>query len=285
MPLLGEDFNQVLESMHENGVDYIDLRAIGNKLIVDLSKSEIQNIKRQINDHAIKVCSISPFLFFRLPLTEREDDETYHGSYSEHIVNLYRAIELANEFDTNLIRCFSFETEVLFSPSGYKPLPFDIWEKMIERLGKAVAIAEKAGKILALENCHWCNLGTGLLAAKAIKELDSKSCRLWWDPANSVMAACENPYPYEYNEIKDYIVAIDMKDDIIDNRYNDMSHVAMGDGNKLNWADIFKGLIRDSYQNIIALESCYVPEWGTIHDGTKESFTKVREILTSLQYG
>ena len=58
-------------------------------------------------------------------------------------------------------------------------------------------------------------------------------------PPTSVTASGENPYPDEYEQIKDHIVIIDMKDNIIDKRYNYWSHVVMGKGNKLNWPEIF----------------------------------------------
>ncbi len=277
----GQNINHILDSMDELELEYIDLRTIGDKNITDLSNSEVKQIEEAVKKHEIKVNSVSPFLFFRLPLTEGEDEETIRGSYSGHLNMLNRAIELAQMFNSNLIRCFSFETEFLFSPSGYKDLPFDIWSKVIERLQKAARTAEAGGVILAIENCHWCNLGTGLLVAKAINEIGSKNVGLWWDPANSVMASGENPYPEEYEQVKDFIVSIDMKDVIIDKRYNRWSHVGMGQGNKLNWPSIFQVLNRDKYQGIINYESAYIPECGTIDDGAKESFLNVRRMLAS----
>jgi len=103
-------------------------------------------------------------------------------------------------------------------------------------------------------------------------------------PPTSVTASGENPYPDEYEQIKGHIVIIDMKkDNTIDKRYNYWSHVAMGKGNKLNWPEIFQALIRDDYQGLIALESCYIPKNGTIHDGARESFSNVRQMLASLK--
>ena len=283
-PLQGEDFDRVLDEVDKLKLEYVDLRTIGDKNVTDLTDSEVQELESLIKKRGIKVSSISPFLFFRLPLTVSEDEVTIRGSYSEHLnIMLNRAIELAKIFKTKLIRCFSFETEFLFSKSGYKDLPFDIWGKIIERLEKASVIAEKNDVILAIENCHWCNLGTGLLVVKALNEIKSKNLGLWWDPANSVMASGENPYPNEYEQIKDHIAIIDMKDEIIDKRYNYWSHVAMGKGNKNNWQDIFQALIKDNYQGLIALESCYIPKNGTIHDGARESLSNVKQMLASLK--
>ena len=275
----GYDFNHVLDVVDELELEYIDLRAIGDRNIVQLSDGEIQDVKNLVRKHGIKVSSISPFLFFRLPLTEGDDEITIRGSFTEQLNILSRAIEIAKVFDTNIVRCFSFESETLFEPAGWQDFSFDIWGKIIERLEKATRIAEASGITLGLENCHWCNLGTGLLVAKAIKEIGSKNIGLWWDPANSAMASGENPYPDEYTQVKDYLVAIDMKDVIIDKRYNYWLQVAVGEGNKFNWQEILRALVRDNYQGVVSLESNYIPEGGTLHNGAKVSFSKVRQML------
>jgi len=281
--LRGQNIEEILDSMKELGIEYIDLRTIGNKDITDISDLEIKQLKQSIQKNGIKVSSISPRLFFRLPLTKEENEETIRGSFSGHLEMLNRAIELAKMFDVKIIRCFSFKAELdfLFGPSRYKDLPFDIWEKIIERLQKSVRIAENGGVILAIENCYWCNLGTGLLVAKAIKEIKSEHVALWWDPSNSFIASGENPYSDEYEQIKEYIVSIDMKDVIIDKRYNYRSDVVMGKGNKIYWPDILQKLSKDNYQGIINYESNYIPKDRTMIEGTKESFSYIRKILAS----
>jgi len=60
-------------------------------------------------------------------------------------------------------------------------------------------------------------------------------------------------------------------------------HVAMGEGNKLNWPEMFRALIRDNCQKIITYESLYAPEGGTMYDGIRETFVKAREMLASLK--
>ena len=279
IPWSGNDFKQILSAMNESDLEYIDLRGVGDKHVMDLSDTEAQELKELIKKRGVKVSSISPYLFFRLPLTVGENEITLRGTYAEHIDMLKRAIELARIFETDLVRSFSFETEFLFSPSGYRDLPFDVWEKTIERLKKAADIAEAAGITLGIENCHWNNLGTGYLVAKAIDEIGSRNVRLWWDPTNSAMTSGENPYPDEYELVKDYITIIDMKDSIIDKRYSCWSHVAMGQGNKVDWESILKALVRDNYQRIITYESCYVPQDGTISDGIRESFLRIGKWL------
>lgn len=280
-PWKADDFEQVLSLADELDLEYVDLRNMGDKDIIDITDSEVQTIKELIDKYKAKVSSISPYLFFRLPLTKRDDELTLRGSFTEHLNMLHRAIELTKIFNTNLIRTSHFESEYLFTPCGYKDLPFDIWGKIIERLEKAAMIAEEAGVILGLENCHWGNLGTGFLVSKALNEIKSKNLRLWWDPANSAMASGENPYPDEYEYVKDYIVCIDIKDTIIDKRYSSLTHVPMGDGNRINWPDIFKALSKNNYQGLILLEACYKPEGGSVLDGARESFSNVRQILAS----
>jgi len=279
MPWTGTDFPRLLDTMNQLDLRYLDMRGIGDKQVLELSDTEARQVKEQVDKHGINICGMSPFLFFRLPLTVSEDEETLRGSYREHLGMLKRAIELAGIFDIDLIRCFSFETEFLFSPSGYRDLPFDIWEKTIERLKKAADMAAAAGVTLAIENCHWNNLGTGFLAVKAIEDIGSRNVKLWWDPCNSAMTSGENPYPDEYAQVKDSAVIIDMKDSVIDKRYSRWSHVRMGQGNMVDWASILRALARENYQGIVAYESCYIPEGKTVFDGIRESFSVIRDWL------
>ena len=283
IPWAGTDFNQVLDVIDELGLEYVDLRTIGDRNITEVSDATVQEVENLIKKHDVKVSSVSPFLFFRLPLTDKEDEMTFRGSFPEHLEMLKRAIEIAKRFGTNYIRSFHFNSEFLFSTAGYRDLPFDVWSKLIERLQKAARIAEEAGVTLLLENCHWCNLGTGCLAAKAIDDIGSKNVRLWWDPGNTATATGLNPYPYEYERIKDYIEFIDMKDQIVNRYYYTQEYVGMGEGNNVNWPDIFRALIRDNYQKMIVYESLYIPQGGTMYDGIRQTFARARAMVASVE--
>ena len=282
---INQDFAHVLDVMNEVGLEYVDLRDLWGKNIVDLSDSEIQNVKSLVKKHGVKVCCISPWVFFRMPLRKTEDEPTYGESYAQHLDKLKRAAELAKVFDTDLIRCFSFENEIAFEGSPFFGHGFNAWETLLERFQKPVKIAEEAGVTLALESCHLTNTGTGLMVCKLIDELGSENVKLLWDPCNSFYASGVDPYPYEYEKVKSYIVYIDIKDKVIDKRYMKNAHALIGEGNKIYWPEILRALGDDKYQGVISLETAYTPKGGTREDGTKESLWRLRQMIASLEGG
>jgi sugar phosphate isomerase/epimerase len=112
--VIDSDLGYTLSVMNDLGIKYIDLRDFWGKNIVDLSDVEVRDAQGLIKKHGINVTCISPWVFFKLPLRESEVEQTIVGSYNEHMRKLERAIELAEVFDTNLIRCFSFANEIRF---------------------------------------------------------------------------------------------------------------------------------------------------------------------------
>lgn len=279
--VISQDFDHALKVAKELGFQYIDLRDLWNKGILDLSDTEIRDVVGLIKKYKFKVSSLSPFLFF-LPLREGEDDVTHRGSYSGHLVQLKRAIELAKLFDTDLIKCWCFMRDPQFVPfPSHFSQPFSVKEKIIERFQKPIRMAEEAGVILALESCHHSNAGTGIMVCKLIDKLGSNNVRLLWDPCNSAFTCGQDVYPYEYQQVKDYLVGVDIKDKIIDTRTGRFEHAAMGTGNKVYWPEILQALIKDDFQGIVVLESEYAPAGGTLEDGTRASLAVLESMISN----
>lgn len=278
--LISQDFDYALKVAKNLDFKYIDLRTISHKSIVDLTDEEVRDVANIIKRYGLEVSSLSPFLFF-LPLREREDEVTRFGSYSEHLTQLKRAVELAKLFDTDLIKCWCFLKERQTYPlPSYFPKPFSVREKIIERFQKAIRIAEEAGVILAMECCPHSNAGTGIMVRSLIDELGSKNVRLLWDPCNSFFTSGQDVYPYEYQQVKDYIVGIDVKDKNIDTFTGRSEHALMGEGKKIFWPEILQALVRDDYQGILVLESEYTPTGGTMEDGTRANIATLKNMMS-----
>ena len=109
-----------------------------------------------------------------------------------------------------------------------------------------------------------------------------RSCFMVFDVAgNSYYGIFGQVFTVEV--VKHNIAVVDFKDDIIDKLYSSWTHVAMGDGNKINWPEIFQALVKDNFKGPVIYESCYIPENGDVLDGARISFAKVKEMMASVK--
>ncbi|OPX33950.1 MAG: hypothetical protein B1H11_11715 [Desulfobacteraceae bacterium 4484_190.1] len=280
---LGSDFAVALDSADEWGVEYLDLRDVWGQNIADLSDEQIEEVERLLKKHKCKVGLISPWVFFRLPLTKTEDEITPRGTYTGHLEKFRRSIELAKRFGAKYIRVFGFETEVDLTPHPLLGEGVGVWDLIISRLKPVARMAEEAEVVIALEDCHYTNLGTGVLVKDAIRVLGSNNVKVLWDPVNSYFSSGVWPYPEEYEEIKDDIVFIDIKDKIVDRQRRALYHKAWGEGELAErWEEILKRLVLDKYEGVVSMEVAYIPEDGTILDGTRQTFYALKELVASL---
>lgn len=275
---ISEDLEYALSVIKKMNLKYIELTNLWGKEIGDLSKKEISRLKELIDKYEFKVSCIAGWSFLGLPLWMREDDQTYDlltgwGSYTKHLERLKRTIEIAHILKTNIVRCFSFKTEVILNEK--------IWEKLIEKYQKPIQIAENEDVILAVECCPFCNMSTGYLMHELIERIQSDNLRILWDPANSFYSMGENPFPLEYQYIKNYIVHIHLKDFIMDKKINMFDCVSAGQG-IMSTLDLLKRLIEDNYQGVISLEPEFTPKGGTLEEGTLQFFNNFKKMLHRL---
>ena len=97
--------------------------------------------------------------------------------------------------------CFAFRRDD--SPTVPQPV--------IDLVGQMASAVQRHGCRLALENESVCWGATGTEAADIIRQIDPDNISLCWDPANSAMAGSVNPYPDEYENLKDLVSHVHMK--------------------------------------------------------------------------
>lgn len=103
------DFEESLKFIKESGLEYIEIHALWNKNIEELTDEEISEAKRLVKNHGLKVSLVSSTLFLQCHLVESDrkfgpiDDYfiTIYGDYDLHIKALERCIELCDIFNTN----------------------------------------------------------------------------------------------------------------------------------------------------------------------------------------
>lgn len=274
------DFEYSLKVMDEFNFEYAEIDSLWGKHVDKLDKEEIKKVKELLKKYNKKVSCIAPGLFERVSLDINPNEISPHGSYEEHLEKLKRAIALAHELNTNIIKVFGFGME--FWDEWYKNRTGKgIIETVAERFEEPTRIAGEEGITLAIETCFLNNVTNAYTAKKVIEELGSDYLRVCWDPANSLYYN-EVSYPEGYNLIKNYIVHVHVKDGIFDARKLDIKLCPPGKGNVKYYPEIIKSLIDDGYDGVFSLEPEYAPKGGTPEDGFRECAKGFKEILENL---
>lgn len=272
-----QDFGRACEiASGEFGMDWIELRGMWNKNIVNLDAKEIEEARRILEKSKLRVTDIASPLFktdwpgapksksspngaqFNADFTFKQQDEI-----------LERSIELAKAFQTERVRCFDFWR--LDDPAPYRAAIND-------KLKEAATKAGEKGIILVLENEGACNTGTGAEAAKVLKAVQSPFLMLNWDPGNAITLG-EKPYPDGYYLLPKERIGHCHCKDAIGTVEGDYEWAAMGLG-VINWVGQFKALKADGYHFAVSLET----HWrgaGTPEESTRKSWAGMKRQLVT----
>ena len=274
---IGQDFGHVCEvAAHEFGMQWIELRGMWDKNILNLDAKEIAEAQRILKKFELRVTDIASPLFkvdwpgapkskfspkgaqFNADFTFGQQDEV-----------LERGIETAKAFETDRVRCFDFWR--LEDQSPYRLA-------MSDRLRVAAEKAAKSGIILLLENEAACNTATGAEAARVLSEVKARNFMLNWDPGNAA-AAGETPYPDGYARLpKGRIGHCHCKDAVkTPGKVEPTDWAAMGTG-FIDWVGQYRALLHDGYHYAVSLET----HWrgaGTPEESTRQSWAGMKEEL------
>ncbi len=273
---IDQDFEHALDVIRELGAEYVEIRSLWEKSVVDLAPDEIERAKKLVDARGLRVAAVGSSLF---KCAMREGSKATGGGYftggkgyREHLATVDHCFELAEIFDTDMVRTFAFWREGELSDA--------VLDEIAEKLAVAVQKAEKAGMTLILENEHQTFIGSGGEARRLLDRIPSSSFGLIWDPGNAFRTT-EVPFPDGYEKIKERTSHVHLKD------------VRRGDEGEYHWMPVGKGemdiggqlraLIDDDYSGIVTLETHYVPEGGTKEEGTRESWKGLIEVLRELK--
>jgi L-ribulose-5-phosphate 3-epimerase len=270
---ISQDFGRSCEvAAHEFGMNWIELRGMWKKNIVNLDEKEVAEAKRILEKYQLKVTDIASPLFKvdwpGAPKSEFSEKNSFGANFSldQQDEVLERAIEMAKAFQTDRMRCFDFWR--LKDPAPYRAA---INDKLREAAGKA----EKKGIILVLENEQSCNTATAAEAAKVLDAVRSPSFMLNWDAGNAA-ASGEIPYPDGYNLLpKDRIGHCHCKDVVKKDMKYDWAPVG---GGIIDWAGQFKALKRDGYRFAVSLETHWAGG-GSPEESSRQSWAGMKKVL------
>jgi len=275
---ISRDFEYALKVMAEEGVEYAELQFIWDKEVGDHTPEDIQRIGELVAQYGVRVSCISRHNFAGLPvMTTEPEDEVYR----QHLQGLERCIKMAKELGTDLVRIMSCRKEmIIFGYNGAEQWVASTgsWDRLLKLVEAPVRLAEDEGVTLVVETGNNAMITSGYLGRKLIDDLGTKHLRILWDIPNTLYCT-EVPYPDAYEEIRDYIGHIHIKDCRADIARATVRFCPLGQGDMAPYLEgIIGALKRDGYQGVISIESVYRPDNGAFEDGFREVLPVLRKL-------
>jgi len=273
-----QDLDHALAVAREFGLQFVELRAMWNKNLMDLREDEVKEARRLLAKYGIKVSDIaSPFMKVDAPgfTTTEGQRDTFNArfGYKEQPEVLERAMELAKVFETDKIRVFSF---------WRIEKPAQVFDLVVSDLRKALEKAKKQNIKLVLENEHDCNIATAAESVKLLTAIQDPYLGLNWDPGNAYVAG-EIPYPDGYNLLpKNRILHMHVKDAKRNPATGMSDWAAMGKGD-IDYVGQFKALMRDGYSYAVSLETHWRNEKKNAEESTRICMQGMKGIIARAQ--
>jgi sugar phosphate isomerase/epimerase len=191
-----DDFHGQVKFLADEKVDFIELRFINRKNVMNLTRQELKEAKKMIQDYGLKVSAIGS------PIGKVKLDEPFEP----HLDKFKHAVELAAFFETPFIRMFSY-----YAPAG-KDID-DYRNEVMERMSAKIEIIRDVNVIMVHENETHIYGHSAANCVDIVETINSPKLRLVYDPANFVWGEkikdnIKNCWPI----MKPYVVHIHIKD-------------------------------------------------------------------------
>lgn len=164
-----DDFIGQIKFLAEQKINYIELRFVNKKNIMELNKDELNDAQKILKDNGIKVNAIGS------PIGKITIDKPF----APHLDKFKHAVELANLFETRLIRIFSY-----YAPEGKSIAAYR--NEVMDRMALKLEILQSSDIIMVHENEAHIYGQTAEHCADLAKTMNSPKFRLVYDPANFV---------------------------------------------------------------------------------------------------
>ncbi len=186
----GSSLSEQISALKRNGIEYLEIRGVGDKNIADISASEAKEIKKRLDDTGIAVWSIgSPIGKYSLA----ED-------LAPHMERFKRVLESADILGARRIRMFSFYPADKDSGEVTEEKTFAALDKLVTITPKEMILCHENEKDIFGETPDKC-----IKIHKAFPTL-----RAVFDPANFVQCGCATPDAFD--RLSEYIEYIHIKD-------------------------------------------------------------------------
>lgn len=216
----------------EWGVSHVELRSLRNGRFPNVSDSELESFRTLLHDAGLSVSGVSPG-FWKCSA----DDPSVSRTLYEDVP---RACDWAHRLGTDLVSSFAFRRTDAPRPP----------QEIAEHIGQLADVVNAHGCRLALENEASCWGATGQEAAGIIREVGADRVGLCWDPGNSARAGTAHPFPNEYEQIKDLVSHVHIK-----NFDAGTGGWCLAKDGVVDWSGQMKALANDHYKGHIVIET------------------------------
>jgi sugar phosphate isomerase/epimerase len=250
---ISADFDHACSvAANDFGLQWIELRSMWNKNIVDLNADEVDKSRQILEKYKLRVTDIaSPLFKVNWPGAPQSKEgpqrDQFHADidFKHQDEVLARSIELCKAFQTDRIRCFDF-----WRLQDQKPYRDAINRKLTE----AARTCAKHNIVLLLENEMACNTGSGPEAIAVLNAVREPNFMLNWDPGNSATFPGDTPYPDDYNHLPKHRIGHCHSKDTIRKPDGKFEWAPVG-GGVIDWVGQFKAFQRDGYHFAVSLET------------------------------
>ena len=190
---IAADAKEQIATLKETGVQYLELRKVGGKGVLDLSPEEVAAFKGQLDEAGIGVSSIgSPIGKVQI----RSDLEA-------HFARFETAVQRAQEFAAPYIRVFSFYHEDETADA--------VRAIVIEQMLRMVEHAEREGVILVHENEKGIYGDVTERCVDLLQSADNPHLRAAFDSANFIQSGVD-PNTDAWPALKPFVDYFHIKD-------------------------------------------------------------------------
>lgn len=224
------ELNKQIEVLHKLRMNYVEMRGVNGKGLVEYALPEVKEIKKQLDSEGIKLSSVgSPI--GKIQITDE---------FAPHMELYKHTVEIAHIMDTEFIRMFSF-----FMPEGQSYETYR--NQVMDQLGRFVDYAKANGVVLLHENEKDIYGDIAPRCLEIMKAFYGDHMKAVFDFANFVQ--CKQDTVAAYEMLKPYIEYIHIKDALWES--GSVVPAGTGDGHV---AEILGMLKANGYRGFLSLE-------------------------------
>lgn len=263
---IAPDLASQLDVLDELGINYLDLRNVDETNFVEWPDAKVERVKETLDERGFRVSSLgSPI--GKIPIT---------APFEPHLTDFKRTLDLANVFDTDYIRVFSYYVPENEDPADHR-------NEVIRRMRAKVEIAEETGVTLLHENEKEIYGDTPDRCRDLCTTIESPNFGAIFDFANYLEIGIE-AYPDALLQVVEFVDYLHIKDAHLGAR-GEMVPAGEGDGEIEATLRIMN---TRGFEGFVSLEP-HLLEAGertgySGPDGFKRAFQALEQILDQVEH-